>query len=249
MKRLVLFIFFILCAPASASRVDGHTVTVYQALSHTKGRVVLLHGFTGNHNFFNSAPSNGLLYNLRREGYQVVTPDLPDSGPRMTLKLQTQLVDGGVSYLHAWQRYFHHLIRWSNRHYGRLPTGVGGISWGGYHAMQAACHERSLKWWFVISPVVDPARLGELASLDTSAMSLDHCVSRLSSIPANMSFGDVDQRVGVIPQQRLSIMLLKDQAPIQIRQYRGLDHTTTRPAIDRVVNWLRKVPWQPHVNV
>lgn len=233
-------LFTVSTAPAQAhtTSIDGRNVAVYKPLARERGRVILLHGFTGDETFYRTAPANHILYRLRKRGYQVLTPALPYSGPRQGAKLRKRLTtdaDGGAGYLATWRTYFDHITAWADRHYGRSRTLVGGISWGGYNAMQAACSSQRVAGWFAISPVVDPAQLGELAPVDTHALGLDRCATRLAKLPGRLSYGDADTRVGVAPTQRLAALL---RGPlVSVRRYHGLGHTTTLPAISRVANW------------
>lgn len=230
-------------ATANAATLDGRAITAHPPLTTERGHIILLHGFTGDHTYFNTAtPANSLLYQLRRQGYRVVTPDLPYHGPDQGAKIRARLTrdnDGGASYARMWRRAFHRIVRWTNRRYGHAPTIVGGISWGGFHAMQAACTEPHIAGWFAISPVVEVARLNEFAGFDTRGLSLDPCAHRLATMPGRMSYGDADTRVGVLPQQHLAT-LLANSSSVRVRRYPGLDHTTTPAAIARVLRFTRK---------
>lgn len=227
---------------ASYHHLDGRTITVHAPLGLERGHAILLHGFTGTHAFWRTQPAAGLLYRLQLQGYRVITPDLPYSGPRQGAKTRARLArngDAGRGYVRGWRRAFHRILHWTEHRYGHKPTIVGGISWGGYHAMQAACATPSLAGWFAISPVVDPGALAEFHGLDTSAMTLDHCSARLAARPGSLSYGDADTRVGVLPQQHLAGLLATTAQTVRVRRYPGLDHTTTPAAIARVLRFTR----------
>lgn len=226
-----------LMLPATATA----RTTVYPATSHERAHAILLHGFTGDHTFYEQAPANTLLQGLRAQGYRVIVPDLPYSGPEQgpnTRARITQDADGGLSYTRQWRNTFRRLKRWTDKRYGHLPTIVGGISWGGWHAMQAACAMPSISGWFAISPVVDPGYLGELAGTDTGRMALGPCATRLRARAGSLSYGDQDTRVGVLPQRRLGA-LLRGRS-VHVKCYPGLDHTTTPAAIERALRWAKR---------
>ena len=244
LHRTALIAFAALAITGTAQAADTFTLNGGQVIVHTvdqpRGRVILLHGFTGTSAFVTAVPQDQLLAGLLADRWQVVAPDLPFAGLTMPTDLGAMFTSDptGAAYLVMWADGFEAIAAELDRRYGSLPLVVGGISWGGYNALQAACHSSREVAWFAQAPVVDPARLWELSTFGPlPSAQLGSCMSALRETNGLISHNLLDTRVGVEPTRALADSLAGPRFTEQV--FPDLAHVTTSATNDGVLAWVR----------
>jgi pimeloyl-ACP methyl ester carboxylesterase len=161
---------------------------------------VVLHGFASTaHIFATTQPGLSLIEGLEAQGWKVIVPEEPfNSDPA---RVRVELYKGGVQYRKLWDTMFRHDLMAA----GPFSTVmVVGISWGGLHALIAACDNPIVSALVVHDPVVDAANLTELSGLSLPGLSLQGCTGRLSTLKGEMSYATKDTIVGVAPSVALA---------------------------------------------
>ena len=242
---LLTLICLFIAAPAQAIQPNainqapqGTTFDVYGYASNH--RVYLFHGLSGTRQAMRVHPYDRLIGQLENRGWQIIVPSLPyDAGTRQPAELRPAFADGGHSYRQMWQRRFHALLKSVNARYGRVAdTTVMGISWGGFHALQAACNEPSISSYAVHEPVVQPTNLIEFRDLSLPDLPLGPgCLRKLAAKTGFIGYGTADTRVGVEPT-----VALIGRLGVESCRYAGLDHSTTLLAIDNMLRVSRGAP-------
>jgi dienelactone hydrolase len=231
-------------APAHASTIEvaGRHADVYG--KPTTGRVFLFHGLNGNRTFVHEPAFRPLLAGLRARGWQVVVPDLPYDG-RLTHQARAvrhALRSGGMTYRATWTRYVSRLITAAEKRYGTTSrVMVGGVSWGGFHALMAACNDPRVTGYFAQTPVVDPRSLIEFSALPLADLTpwSGGCAQRLAAIPGYISWGGRDTRVGTTAVTRLMGALRGLKAPVVGREFPLMGHETPPEAAHGILSWVR----------
>lgn len=190
----------------------------------TRGTVVLVHGLFGSPSDMAVAPFSELVRGLVREGWRVESVPLPEDGhPRDYL--EAWLRDRPASYLARWLAEVRALIP-------RGPVVFGGVSWGGWHAIEAAAHFRHVAW-FAISPVTQVAYVAELHGTPSTLN-----ITSLSDGPGFVDWGTADNRVG----WRHTKALTAAATNVAGVQFDGMGHTTTPAVVADVLRWMRRWP-------
>lgn len=208
--------------------------------SHSRTRVILLHGLNGTPATMLTDPYDKLTYALSRR-YQVIVAHEPYD----TLAIQSdgdQSLFGsnrrahGYGYRLRWLSHFRQLVAWADHRYGPKRLVVAGISWGGMHAMLAACYDPQVLAFAVSSPVVNPDTLTEFSSDALSALNLNlnGCAHRLNGKHGFIGWGDADTRVGTVAVRSL----LRKAPHIESCRYHGLGHTSNSQTDSNIVRAL-----------
>lgn len=233
---LALLAAFAISAPAQAA-VDTYGTPA-------TGRVFLLHGLRGHRQDFANDPAyRPVLDGLLAQGWQVVTVDEPyDQDPDQAASLQAEFTADptGKTYRLLWADQIHRLISDADYLYGPAPkTLFGGISWGGFHAIDAACTDSRIDGYFAHAPVIDPTYLAEFNGFPLQDLKLTAhaCPQALAQRPGYISWGGADLRVGVEPVRDLIAQLGGMGAPLASVEFPALDHSTTPETISRMLEW------------
>ena len=210
---------------ASFNAPHAHRPLVYGP-RNAPARVILLHGLDGTPQTMLTQPYVQLVRMLARR-YQVIIPDEP-------FDLATVQANGaqawfghygtGSGYRIMWLQQFRRVVAWADRRYGQKRLMVAGISWGGMHAMLAACYDHDVAAYAVSSPVVDPDQLTEFSTDALTALNpnLNGCAPRLNALPGFVGWGDADTRVGDAPVESF----LAADRRVRSCRYHDLGHTS-----------------------
>jgi pimeloyl-ACP methyl ester carboxylesterase len=201
--------------------VPVHPVPVIVA-AHENVAVVL-HGLDSTVAIFSSTePGSGLIAQLTAQGWFVIVPEEPyDSIPSL---IRPALADGGIAYRAAWGAEFASILV-SNRVPANANLLVVGISWGGLHALLAACDNPAVSEVVVHDPVVEASSLAEFAGMSLPGLSVSSCAHRLAAMRGQMSYGTLDIRVGLGPSQQLAEAIASKSMSV-IREVEGHQTTT-----------------------
>lgn len=237
-RVLLLTLLALLAVPAAASAsadVYGHA---------RAGRVILLHGLSGDRSIATTPPVDAMRRELVAHGWQVVVPSLPyDLGVGQAPAVRHAVRgDGGAAYAARWHRRFARLVAWAERHHGHAHRLiVGGISWGGLHALRAACEFPEIDGYFAHEPALDPNVLTEFAGVDVRHLMLPAgCTKRLAAMRGYLSYGTADTRVGTDAVRSLIARLRAAHAHLTTRVYPGLDHSTTPEVARALAAWVKR---------
>lgn len=163
---------------------------------------IVLHGLNSTVAIFSSTqPGIGLIAGLTAQGWRVIVPEEPYGSVPALIK--PALADGGVAYRAAWDADFAAILV-ANGVPADANIMVVGISWGGLHALLAACDNPEVSELVVHDPVVQASSLTEFAGMSLPGLSVTNCAARFASMRGEMSYGTVDTRVGLGPSQALA---------------------------------------------
>lgn len=195
----------------------------YRIVNSAPGpRVYLFSGFPGDKTQWSQEPQISLSNSLDAAGYQVVLLAVPVAMPEL-------FVSYGKVYRLEFESYVRSTIEKIDAEYGHRKSFVGGISYGGLHAIMAS---HMFDGWFAHLPVV---RLDALTEM--------RCIGDVSSFNpqfetitgrGRLSCGSSDTRVnGSLTKS------LKVGADVDRVEYPGLDHETKPEAISDIIVWLK----------
>ena len=196
--------------------------------------VIVLGGLGDEHaaQFARREPYGDFFADLASRGIEVVIPNLPDSGPGMATRLAAIPQSQVAAYRADWDRRVRTLVADVRRRNGDVPIGVVGISWGGLHALLAACDVHDFTAVAVHAPVTRPSILTEFSSGSLDALDPTRC--RYDE-PMWVSWGTRDARVGWRGTARLAA-----RVGAAGRGY-DLAHETTPHVLDDIEAWMLDV--------
>jgi pimeloyl-ACP methyl ester carboxylesterase len=207
---------------------------------------VVLHGLSSTVLSFSSTePGSGLIAGLRAQGWYVIVPEEPYRTVPALIK--PALADGGYAYRAAWDADFAGILA-VNEVPSNANLMVVGISWGGLHALMAACDDTAVSEVVVHDPVVDASNLAEFAGMSLPGLSVTSCAKRFASMRGEMSYGTLDTRVGVAPSQALAESIVSPTMSV-VREVEGHETTAADVATMLVSTALdlRGVPVDPRL--
>jgi pimeloyl-ACP methyl ester carboxylesterase len=118
-------------------------------------RLIYIHGgflSTSNHltALMNSKCNINFVDSLSALGWQVIEFDLPNKKP-----VSDYWEDGGKAYVRAYESKLHQVVKWSEKFLGHADNYfIGGVSFGGLHALYGAEHFPVFKKYFALLPVI-----------------------------------------------------------------------------------------------
>ena len=230
-------------ASAAAPALPGGCVvafsTVHTYLAPTGApsgrRQYLCHGLNANATTWDSGPYLTLANSLRAAGDSLVLLNLP-------VAQACAFVNGGWQYREQFNAQLNAVMDAVEAAHGTAPKNViGGISYGGLHAMMAiVLNGRFMAWW-VHLPVVRVDALGptgnpELANVGNIVkFNPQYEVAGLSLKKGLIGYGTADTRVKWQLTRDLAAQL--PQPLITVRAYPGLDHTTNAAGAADIAAW------------
>lgn len=218
----------VLCLVASSCRwlPAAPDPTVLHFAGAGRGEVVLFHGLR--HpigEFARTEPYRTLIHRLTAAGWDVTVPELPDRGSDVA-RLRTAI---------ARDDYVDRFLDGYRRLPGGEPRVVVGISWGGMHALEVACRDRSLQGWAALIPAVDPRDVTEFADVQP-APGLDLTACGAPSAPGVIAYAHSDDRAPWASAARLARLW-----GVPGRGYHG-GHEVSPPMVDDLLAWLDELP-------
>jgi dienelactone hydrolase len=191
---------------------------------------VVLHGLNSTAAIFSSTePGRSLISGLTAQGWVVIVPEEPYASVPALIK--PALAGGGVAYRAAWDPDFASILA-ANHVQANANIMVVGISWGGLHALLAACDNTAVSEVVVHDPVVQASSLTEFAGMSLPGLNLSGCAKRFASMRGEMSYGSLDTRVGVGPSQALAKAMMSRSMKI-VRETAG--HSTTAADVTMIL--------------
>lgn len=232
MKALMSLLVLTLvgCAPSEEKEIqfsDQNYAFVNTAVPQVQKRLIFLHGIDGSHRDIITVPGyKALVDSLMNSGWQVIAFDLPKSRP-------TTFDDGGESYRAKYASKLKQAIQWADTNVGVAHVNViGGISFGGLHALMGAAIEPAINGYFADVPMTKVEAFSSRWT-HSPAFSPFYQIQRLSSIPGHFDYGDRDQVVGY--QHTIELASLIGPSAI-IRNNPGMGHS--EHDLTHVAQWI-----------
>jgi hypothetical protein len=206
------------------------TSVAYHAPTGTPSgkRIYLFHGYNSPGMWTSSTPLD-LVNGLKADGHEVVLPVLPDG--------QTCFFANG-----GWQ-YREQFIAALNTIKASVETAhgpatkniVGGISYGGLHAMMAAASTGHFTGWFAHLPVTRVDALTELSGVgDAKRFNPFFDVGSLKDTNGFITWGTADTRVNYL----LTVALASQMGSVIGQPYPGQDHYTNATNVADMRTWV-----------
>lgn len=246
MKRLVIFTT-VLANLAGAGVAYSEPPTVLQPTSgKPKARIVLLHGLNADRTIWQTLGGwKTLTDDLRASGWQVVLNEEPYDGDTEVVTLARVLKADPSGYLPVWHGAVVALLNWLDHRYGRLPTVFAGTSWGGYNSLAAACADRRVSGYAVISPVINPGWLSQyFPGVDPQPLSLDGCLQKLAGLPGLIEYGAQDVTVGAATIAAFADQVQTAGGHPRVLMYAAKGHTMDDEIAAAVTTWLNDHSWR-----
>jgi hypothetical protein len=203
--------------PAAGCTASFSTSVAYHAPTGTPSgkRVYLFHGYNSPGMWASGIPLD-FVNGLRADGHEVVLPVLPDG--------QTCFfTNGGWQYREQFVAALNAIKASVETSHGPATNIVGGISYGGLHAMMAAASTGHFAGWFAHLPVTRVDALTELSGAgDAKRFNPFFDVASLKDTNGFITWGTADTRVNYL----LTISLASQMGTVTQQPYPGQDHST-----------------------
>lgn len=153
-------------------------------------RVLLIHGMTTDHIQWCHDEPSGLVDHMWREGWQIIMIDLPATKGNSWQPLYDLLTP---TYRGNFQHTVDTVFAYADTNLHPVTeTIVGGISWGGLHALMTAAVEPSVSAYFTFIPVVDIIALHGFENYGLSNFAPANEIPYLATKKAFVYWGDAD---------------------------------------------------------
>jgi len=196
-------------------------------------RLIFIHGtIDGDHTMLLESPQyHKIITDLVAAGWQVILFDCPP-------KTANSFFDGGKAYKEAYIAKLRQALDWAETNVGHVTTNViGGVSWGGAHALIGAALVPDFNAYFGLLPLTQISWLTELRGISTPSFDPFSLVPQLASKRGYFEYGTADFRVNFTLTMNLISMLQQWQAPVSYKAYEGIGHSA--PAnIDSLTQWV-----------
>lgn len=196
-------------------------------------RLYLFHGLNSSASYWESEPYLSMINAFRSAGCEVIAFNLPTA---QTCFYST----GGWQYREDFNAMINTVINTVEASHGAaLKSIIGGVSYGGLHAMMGtAINGRFCAWWAHL-PVVRVDALTELTGVgNAQGFNPQFEVEALGGKPGMIGWGTADTRVNWALAKDLA-----DKLPNTVtkHEYPGLDHTTNSQGVADIVAWVSSV--------
>jgi hypothetical protein len=221
---IVILSAWTVLGPTDRCPIDFPTDAIYlPATAPQNGRrVYLFPGLDVNVSAdFGSGPLKEMVDRLRGWGADVVLLPLP--APRACM-----FADGGARYR---ERFAAAVFAMTD---GSRENIVGGVSYGGLHAMMAAATSDRFAGWFALLPVTRLDALAEFPGLDVPQFNPLNETAALGLLPGFLEWGTADDRVN----WHLTSQLADHLKNVRKTEYPGHAHETTQQNIDDLMAWI-----------
>lgn len=187
-------------------------------------RLILIHGalYPGaNHDnaMMNVPAYKGLVDSLANRGWQVVEFDLPSQ------PIQNQWADSGKAYRNAFLSKVRQAETWASETYGKADYSVGGISYGGLHALIAAEYLPEFTHYFAVLPVMKIGVLSEFTGREAPEFDATLRYLNLAEKRGYLAWNTSDERVGYQHTKNLYLGLRKLGAAVKDSTYKSGGHS------------------------
>ncbi|HEY5749752.1 MAG TPA: hypothetical protein VIU12_26970 [Chryseolinea sp.] len=179
-------------------------------------RLIYIHGGVkgeSNHlaSLMNSPGNINLVDSLNALGWQVLEFDLPNKKV-----VSDYWSDGGEAYAQAYLSKLNQVVKWSELELGHADDYcIGGVSFGGLHALYGEQHFPIFKKYFALLPVTKLNILKEFAHYDSvPAFDPTREYKKLAKAEGFLFWNTSDSRVGFLHTQKMYTDLKNIQAPI-----------------------------------
>lgn len=161
-------------------------------------RLYITHGFGGDKSVYDNYPFNVFFKNITDKCYQIISYDLPHGDFNEHFRNQ------GLNYRVSFTEYLLKLKSEVDSKYGSVGYNVvGGVSFGGFHALMSVELTDIFDAYFALKPVTDYTALVELANADSTQFNPFNDSLQLNKIPGLIIYGTRDERVNYRLTERL----------------------------------------------
>lgn len=203
----------------------------------TTKRLYMTHGFGGNKDVYDNYPFAPWLESLRSSCFQIISYDLPYGD------FVNHFANGGLDYKNNFIAYITGLKSEIEVAHGAVDTNiVGGVSFGGFHAlMTIELVGAGFDGFFALKPVTDYTALYELTEKTTSTYfnAFNDC-QQLGTKKGLIIYGSQDNRVNWRLTDYLKLKLQNDNLTSVEFLLTNETHATSLDNLDYVVNWLNQ---------
>lgn len=197
-------------------------------------RLYLIHGLRSSKEMWTKEPYKTFIASLDAKGIQTIAITLPYAQGAM-------FADGGMKYALEYKLFVASLLERINAKYGVADeTLVGGISFGGLHALMAVeLMPSAFNAYFAVVPVVGIGALDEFKGIQTPAFNPLANPRYLAAKPGLIIWGNQDMRVDYRLTQVLADNIL-DNSPVSFEaiEVQGMGHTSRPENLEQVATWV-----------
>lgn len=211
---------------------------LFEPTTALKARLYLIHGLRSSKSLWHSEPFATFVTELQAKGMQVITFSLPYATQEMFL-------DGGQAYGSDYQRFLLTLSETVNTEHGLAPhTFIGGISFGGLHAMMGiSLLPDEFEAYFAHLPVTSVQALAEFPLYPNDRFSPFAHEELLASKPGRIAWGNQDMRVDYRLTQRLAEEINSyHPTAVEFVEIAGISHTSRPQDLTDIANWIGALP-------
>jgi pimeloyl-ACP methyl ester carboxylesterase len=239
--RYILILFFISgCSNTkftNSMKIEWpHLYRVYEANQSCqyKKRIYMTYGFGSDLSNYESGEFKPWLDALNQTCHQVIVFSQPSQST-------DNLKDGGLAWSIAYNSYLGKLYDEVNLKYGLVHTNIiGGVSFGGLHALMGAILRPDLfQVFFALKPVTDFQQLGELATIQDVYFNPLKNINSLRYLKGYISYDLSDNRVN----GSLAQMLLQNigSPTIYGQQFFNSGHNSNANNLMPSILWLQSI--------
>ncbi len=231
--------FLVACSPKLPDLSNGCNLSfpsdyVYYPPTGTPSgkRIYLYYGLnSGGLSFWGGAPMSDFVVSLRASGDEVVLAS--EAEPQANT---CYFSDGGLQYRERFNQSINTLMNTIEATHGQSKNIIGGISYGGLHAMMGGVINGRFAAWFAHLPVTRIDALTEFAGVgNVPQFNPQYEIKALLVKPAYISWGTADTRVNWTLTKAIA-----DQLPsiVTKQEYAGQGHTTTTQNVTDMAAWI-----------
>lgn len=213
----------------------SETCYILTAKEAFQKRVYLLHGFGNDWTMWSSEPYRSFVYEMLDLGYDIIFITIPYF---KNVDQTRSLMANSADFYQMWTSRIARVKSGVENRYGLVSTNiVGGISFGGHHALLAAT-THLFDAYFALLPLVDPQSLSELSDIYAPNANVLNYVSSLSDIPGYVSWGTQDSRVDYVKSMELTVSLIGFGASISYKAHLNHGHAGSMELFAGALNFI-----------
>lgn len=192
-------------------------------------RVFLIHGMWGSHEMFEIGPYKTLKDALLSQGYEVVSFDCPT----FTASL---FRDNGSYYKSQLISRLNLAIEQANQAFGHTAKNIlGGISFGGMHALVAMAEMPQFEAYFALIPLLQVSKLGYFPNVNNDGFKPE--ASSLLNRPGYIAWSSDDLVVDYTQAEQFHMELVNLGADITHEVYANQGHSISNDP-STLISWL-----------
>jgi len=209
---------------------------IYEADSScsTIKRIYITHGFGGNKEVYDSDPFVLFFNNLRTSCYELISYDLPYGD------FKIHFSQSGLIYKNNFTEYITQLKSEIENSRGTVSTNlVGGVSFGGLHAMMSIeLTDNLFDGFFALKPVTDYTALIELSELSSAHFNVFNNYQKLGLSKGYIVYGSQDDRVDWLKTDYLKYRLQADGLTGVDFDLLTEGHSSNDANLNMIFNWI-----------